>query len=176
MNKVHAFGKRRKFHLRSVIWVAIVLLFASGGVKAQEIVDKTVAVVRDSSRYELITYSDLLWQLALQPGDPLDPPRSEDLNQALQLLIDQKLFALEAKRLPQVDPTEAEIDQKISETLSYFSSPAIFEARLKTVGFDSIKDPAFQQIIAGCLVQPKTGQTKQTRKTKQRFSYAGGIF
>ena len=151
MNKVHAFGKRRKFRLRPVIWLAIVLLFASGGVKAQEIVDKTVAVVRDSSRYELITYSDLLWQLALQPGAPLDPPRSEDLNQALQLLIDQKLFALEAKRLPQVDPTEAEIDQKISETLSYFSSPAIFEARLKTVGFDSIKDPAFQQIIAGRL-------------------------
>ncbi len=127
--------------------LAILLLF-SVNLKAQEIVDKTVAVVRDSSRYELITYSDLLWQLALQPGTPLEPPRSEDLNQALQLLIDQRLFALEAKRLPRVEPTEAEITQKINETVSYFPSPTVFEARLKTVGFDSIKDLAFQRIIA----------------------------
>lgn len=155
MNKVRAFSKRRKFSLRSVIWLAIVLLFAGGCVNAQEIVDKTVAVVRDSARYELITYSDLLWQLSLQPGAPLDPPRSEGLNQALQLLIDQKLFALEAKRLPQIDPTESEIDKKINDTLGYFGSPAVFEARLKTVGFDSIKDPAFQQIIAGRLAIEK---------------------
>src|SRR5207253_8161763 len=115
---------------------------------AQEIVDKTVAVVSDSARSELITYSDLLWQLALQPGTPLDPPTSQDLNQALQLLIDQRLFALEAGRLPRVEPTKAEIDQKITQILSYFPSPAAFEARLKTVGFDSVRDPAFEQIIA----------------------------
>ncbi len=115
---------------------------------AQEIVDKTVAVVSDRARSELITYSDLLWQLALQPGAPLAPPASEDLNQALQLLINQRLFALEAKRLPRVEPTEAEINQKINDILSYFPSPAVFEARLKTVGFDSVRDPAFQRIIA----------------------------
>ncbi len=133
----------------------ILIVLCPLGVRAQEVVDKTVAVVRDSARYELITYSDLLWQLALQPGVPLDPPRSEDLNQALQLLIDQRLFALEAKRLPRVEPTEVEIDQKIKETISYFSSPAVFEARLKTAGFDSVKDPAFQQIIAQRLAIEK---------------------
>ena len=127
--------------------MAVFLLF-SGSLRAQEIVDKTVAVVSDSAKYELITYSDLLWQLALQPGAPLEPPRSEDLNQALQLLINQRLFALEAKRLPRVQPTEAEINQKINDTLLYFSSPAVFESRLKTVGFDSVKDEGFQQIIA----------------------------
>ena len=111
-------------------------------------VDKTVAVVGDGLRSELITYSDLLWQLALQPNTPLDTPRSEDLNAALQLLIDQRLFALEAQRLPHVAPTEAEIDRKINEILSYFPSTGAFEARLKTVGFDSVKDPAFQQIVA----------------------------
>lgn len=124
-----------------------ILLFFSANLRAQEMVDKTVAVVRDSSRYELITYSDLLWQLALQPNTPLDSPRSEDLNQALQLLIDQRLFALEARRLPRMDPSEAEINKKITDTVSYFSSPSLFESRLKTVGFDSIKDPAFQEII-----------------------------
>jgi hypothetical protein len=111
-------------------------------------VDKTVAVVGDGLRSELITYSDLMWQLALQPNTPLDPPRSEDLNAALQLLIDQRLFALEAQRLPHVAPTEAEINQKINDIVSYFPSPGAFEARLQTVGFDSVKDPAFQQIVA----------------------------
>src|ERR1043166_6912145 len=137
---------KREFALASVI-LMLVLSF-SATAQAQEIIDKTVAVVRDSSRYELITYSDLLWQLALQPNTPLDPPRSEDLNQALQLLINQRLFALEANRLPRVAPTEAEINQKINDTLAFFPSPAIFEAGLKIVGFDSIKDPAFQPIIA----------------------------
>src|SRR5215210_4419467 len=88
-------------------------LALSVGLFAQEIVDKTVAVVSDSARFELITYSDLLWQLALQPNTPLSPPASEDLNQALRLLIDQRLFALEAQRLPRVAPTDAEVNKKI---------------------------------------------------------------
>ena len=119
-------------------------------VTAQEVVDKTVAVVSESSlsEPEIITYSDLLWQLALQPNTPIDPPRSENLNQALQLLINQRLFALEAQRLPRVAPTQEEIDEKIADILSYFPSPASFETRLKLVGFDSVQDPAFQHIIA----------------------------
>lgn len=131
----------------TAVFVAAFLVFAAP-IAAQEMVDKTVAVVGDGLRFELITYSDLLWQLALQPNTPIDPPRSEDLNQALQLLIDQRLFALEAQRLPHVAPTEAEINRKINDILSYFPSPGVFEARLKTVGFDSVRDPAFQQIVA----------------------------
>ena len=135
---------------KTAAWIAAGLVFFAYSLPlaAQEMVDKTIAVVSDSSRFELITYSDLLWQLALQPNTPIDPPRSEDLNQALQVLIDQRLFALEAERLPRVAPTEAEIDKKINDTLAYFPSPAAFEARLKTVGFDSIQDEAFQHIIA----------------------------
>ena len=125
--------------------LGLVLAFAANG---QEIVDKTVAVVSDSSRTELITYSDLVWQLALQPGAPLDPPRSEDLNQALQLLINQRIFALEAERLPRNAPTDKEIADKITETLTHFTSPAAFEERLKRVGFDSIKDDGFVHLIA----------------------------
>jgi hypothetical protein len=132
-----------------------VTLLLSVSLRAQQIVDKTVAVVSDSARLELITYSDLLWQLALQPGTPLEPPRSEDLNQALQLLINQRLFALEARRLPRVEPTDAEINQKINEIIAYFPSPAVFEARLKTVGFGSVRDEGFQQIIARRLAIDK---------------------
>jgi hypothetical protein len=111
-------------------------------------VDKTVATVSDGGRTELITYSDLKWQLALQPGVTTDPPTSEDLNRALRLLIDQRLFALEAERLPREPPTKAEINAKISEIVSYFPTPADFETRLKLVGFKSVSDPNFEQIIA----------------------------
>src|SRR5687768_15901253 len=115
---------------------------------SQQMVDKTVATVGDGVRTELITYSDLKWQLALQPNVPLNPPSSEDLNRALRLLIDQRLFALEAERLPRDPATKAEINAKISELLSYFRSPAEFEQRLKLVGFKSVSDPNFEQIVA----------------------------
>jgi hypothetical protein len=117
-------------------------------VNAQEIVDKTVAVLSDGTRTELITYSDIVWQLALQPGTPIDKPRSEDLNQALQLLINQRLFALEAERLPRTAPSDKEIADKITATLDYFPSPAVFEERLKKVGFESIKDDNFERLIS----------------------------
>ncbi|MGB2750980.1 MAG: hypothetical protein WBC19_02905 [Pyrinomonadaceae bacterium] len=117
-------------------------------VNAQEIVDKTVAVLSDGTRTELITYSDIVWQLALQPGTMLDKPRSEDLNQSLQLLINQRLFALEAERLPRTAPSDKEIADKITATLGYFPSPAVFEERLKKVGFESIKDDNFERLIS----------------------------
>src|SRR5919205_108299 len=75
---------------------------AGGG----EVVDRMVAVVNGS---ELITYSDLLWQLALQPGVPIESPRREDLARALELLIDQRLVVQEADKLPHVHATEEEV-------------------------------------------------------------------
>src|SRR5688572_1554082 len=139
---------RQKTTLFFITLLAVVILLFAPSVRGQEIVDKTVAVVSDSVRSELITYSDLLWQMALQPGTQLEKPRSEDLNQALRLLIDQRIFALEAERLPRTAPTEAEIAAKINDTLRAFPSPTAFEARLKQVGFDSIKDDAFERLIA----------------------------
>jgi hypothetical protein len=110
-------------------------------------VDKIVATVNDGVKTELITYSDLRWQLALQPGPSLTPPSSEDLNRALQTLIDQRLFSLEAERIPRTDPTEEEIAQEIKETLAFFPSTAEFEKRLRLVGFTSVKDDNFVRIM-----------------------------
>ena len=132
----------------SLATMAVLCFLSANGVEGQTMVDKTVATVSDGVRTELITYSDLKWQLALQPNVPIDPPLSEDLNRALRLLIDQRLFALEAERLPRDPATKAEINAKISEILSYFSTPAEFERRLKLVGFKSVSDPNFEQIIA----------------------------
>lgn len=129
--------------------LGIFLLLAAFSIHAQEIVDKTVAVVTDGSRKpQLITYSDILWQMALQPGVPLEKPSSEDLNRALQILINQRIFALEAERLPRAAPSEKEIADKLAETLSYFPTTAAFETRLKQVGFASVKDDAFERLIA----------------------------
>lgn len=127
--------------LAIVLWIAIVA--ASG----QVVVDRTIATVSDGARTELITRSDLLWQLALQPGTPLNPPREEDLRQALQTQINQRIFALEAQRLPRAAPTDKEIADKIADILKFFPSTAEFESRLKTVGFTSVKDDNFENII-----------------------------
>ena len=44
---------------------------------------------------------------------------------------------------------------KIAETLAFFPSPASFEARLKQVGFESVKDEAFERLIARRLAIEK---------------------
>ena len=122
---------------------------ASSQINAQEVVDKTVAIIGDGiGNPELITYSDLLWSLALQPGAPLNPPTSGDLNRALQLLINQRLFALEAERVPRAAPTQADIDAEIKRVLALFPSTAEFEKRLRIVGFDSVKDENFERMMA----------------------------
>ena len=126
---------------------AIIAVFSISA-RAQEVVDKTVATVQDGIRTELITYSDLMWQLALQPDVPLNPPRSEDLNRALQTLIDQRLFALEAERFHRPAPTDKQIADAIAKILAYFPSTAAFEMRLKQVGFESVKDDNFERIVA----------------------------
>src|SRR5438093_1345453 len=67
------------------------LLTAHGSLlTAQQVVDKMVetvnaGVIPDCRQVCLITYSDLLWQLALQPNTPLENPTSVDLNRALHL-------------------------------------------------------------------------------------------
>ena len=133
-----------------ILFGLLALLFTvSSKAAAQEVVDKTVATIGDGvGDPELITYSDLLWSLALQPGAPLNPPTSEDLNRALQLLINQRIFALEAERVPRAQPTQAEIDAEIKRVLAQFPSTAEFEKRLRTVGFDSVKDENFERMMA----------------------------
>src|SRR5215207_7933091 len=134
---------------RSAVFLSLVLaLLAAGVAPAQQVVDKTVATVTAGAKTELITLSDLKWQLALQPSVPLSPPSSEDLNRALRLLIDQRLFAIEAERLPREAPTKAEINAKISEIVSYFPTPIEFERRLNLVGFKSVSDPNFERLVA----------------------------
>jgi hypothetical protein len=104
---------------------------------AQQVVDKMVATVNAGVKTDLITYSDLMWQLALQPNTPLDNPNSADLNRALRLLIDQRLILQEAEKLPTIVPTPAEITAARNELAQNFRTQEEFVERLRRVGLTS---------------------------------------
>jgi hypothetical protein len=106
---------------------------------AQQVVDRMVATVNAGVRTELITYSDLMWQLALQPTTQLDNPTSEELNRALRLLIDQRLILQEAEKLPTIVPTSTEISDARAELARHFPSEPAFRERLLRVGLTSEK-------------------------------------
>lgn len=134
--------------MRRAFWsfIFVATLAAAVPLVGQVVVDKTVATVSDGSRTELITRSDLVWQIALTPGQPVDPPRETDLRDALQTQINQRIFALEAERLPRAAPDNEEIAAMIADLVKRFGANE-FERRLKTVGFTSISDPSFEDII-----------------------------
>ncbi len=143
--------KRQKsyahFLITAILGFAVIFVISAKRTSAQEVIDKTVATVSDGTRTELITYSDLLWQIALQPNMQINPPNSEDLNRILQLIINQRLFALEAQRLPQAEPNEEEVNAEIRRVIANFPSTAEFVRRLNLVGFKSIEDDNFQKIM-----------------------------
>jgi hypothetical protein len=131
---------RRNTSLRLfVICVICVICGSASSARAQKVVDKMVATVNAGVKTDLITYSDLLWQLALQPDTPLDNPRSEDLNKALRLLIDQRLILQEAEKLPAIAPTAKEVTDARDELARYFASAGEFQQRLLKVGLTSEK-------------------------------------
>jgi len=115
----------------------------------QQVVDKMVAtvnagVIPQCGENCLITYSDLLWQLALQPNTPLDNPSSADLNHALHLLIDQRLILQEAEKLPTITPTADEVKIARDELVKEFTAKASlslpeFMQRLAKVGLTTAK-------------------------------------
>ena len=116
---------------------------------AQEVVDKMVAtvnagVIPECGEICLITYSDLLWQLALQPNTPLDNPSSASLNRALHLLVDQRLILQEAEKLPTIAPTPDEVKNARDELVKEFlqkaslSQPELLQ-RLGKVGLTTDK-------------------------------------
>ncbi|HEX4898924.1 MAG TPA: hypothetical protein VFV61_00240 [Pyrinomonadaceae bacterium] len=106
---------------------------------AQEVVDRMVATVNAGVRTDLITYSDLVWQLALQPNTPLVSPNSQDLNRALRLVIDQRLILQEAEKLPTIAPTAEEVKNARDGLSKAFASAAEFQQRLMLVGLTSEK-------------------------------------
>lgn len=131
----------KNFFAKTVIATLMLMavLFVPGRCTAQQVVDKMVATVNAGVKTELITYSDLLWQLSLQPDTPLDNPSSAELNRALRLLIDQRLILQEAEKLPTIAPTQKEISDARDELARNFASVSEFQQRLQRVGLTSEK-------------------------------------
>jgi hypothetical protein len=125
--------------MRQLLKTSVLVLTFCSMCAAQQVVDKMVATVNAGVRTELITYSDLLWQLALQPDTPLDNPSSDQLNRALRLLIDQRLILQEAEKLPTIVPTPKEISDARNELIRHFASESVFRERLLRVGLTSEK-------------------------------------
>ena len=112
---------------------------------AQQTVDRWVATINNR---ELITYTDLLWQLALQPDTPLENPRAEDLQRALNLLIDQRLIAQEAGKLPSISPGDEAVNNAVGELVKRFPSQSAFYQRLARVGLsgDQLREIVRQRV------------------------------
>src|ERR1041384_1954926 len=125
--------------MKKALLSLLVVLIVSPLCAAQQVVDKMVATVNAGVKTDLITYSDLLWQLALQPHTVLDNPTSADLNRALRLVIDQRLILQEAEKLPSIVPTQKEITDARQELARNFSSGPEFQQRLQRVGLTSEK-------------------------------------
>src|SRR6476660_4124206 len=130
----------RSLLLTIVLLTAHCSLFTA---QAQQVVDKMVATVNATGQTRcqvcLITYSDLIWQLALQPNTVLVNPSSDDLNRALSLIIDQRLILQEAEKLPSIAPTTEEIAAARDELAKAFPSQAEFQSRLQSVGLTAEK-------------------------------------
>lgn len=122
------------------------LCFLVPSTYAQAVSDKTVATVTNGARAnpDLITYSDLVWQLALEPARAApERPTSEELNQTLKRVEDQLLILQEARKLPlaQTPDAQKEFDQMVSdrrtELIQAFGSRARLEERMSRVGLTS---------------------------------------
>ena len=128
---IKKFGRQARIFLLAFLLLPFAFLVSVAPASAQEVVDRWVATINNR---ELITYTDLLWQLALQPDTPIDNPRSEDLQRVLNLLIDQRLISQEAGKLPTITPSDADVDKATNELVKRFPSQAAFYERLARVG------------------------------------------
>lgn len=125
------FGRRACACLLALTFSPFTFSLLTTPVAAQEVVDRWVATINNR---ELITYTDLLWQLALQPDTPIDSPRAEDLQRVLNLLLDQRLISQEAGKLPTITPSDADVEKATGELVKRFPSQAAFYERLARVG------------------------------------------
>jgi len=128
---------------RSLLALSPLLFALCFSAAAQTIADRMVATITNGSRAtpDVITYSDLVWQLTLEPSTPFSArPSSDQLNRALRTVEDQLLILQEARKLPPANTPEAmqkfedQVRQKRDQLVQGIGSRALFEERMKSVG------------------------------------------
>jgi hypothetical protein len=174
--------------------LSAVCLLASSA-RAQTVADKTVATVTTGSQStpDVITYSDLVWQLALEPGTPFsEKPASKELNHALELLEDQLLILQEARKLPTADTPETivkhekDVQDRRNELVRAFGSRVALEERMARVGLTTdqlnsilrdrvtVEDYLDFRFRAFVIVTPKEISERYNRDYARRRN-SGGI-
>jgi hypothetical protein len=117
---------------------AIFCLQPSGRASArQKVVDQIISLVNE----DIITRSDLLWSLAMDPQapNPAEGVSSDLLRQKLDVMIDQRLIAQEARRVPTAEITAEDINQRRAALIRDFKSETIFRQRVEAVGLTSTR-------------------------------------
>jgi hypothetical protein len=99
---------------------------------SQRVVDQILALVNN----EVITLSDLLWSLALDPNapSPAGPVSSDTLKQKLEVMIDERLVSQEAARIPGAEVSREDIDKQRAALVASFPAEAAFRQRIESVG------------------------------------------
>lgn len=115
-----------------IIVFTFVITLAATSAYSQQIVDQILTLVND----EVVTRTDLLWSLAMNPGapSPAGPVGSDLLRQKLDVMIDERLIAQEAARIPASEITQEEVDRRRTELIKSFRSEAEFRQRVGSVG------------------------------------------
>ncbi len=123
-----------------------VLLFSLVLPVNAQVVDRMLATVNG----ELITESEICWELALDPDlQPLELS-AENKRLMLERVIDQRILAQEAAKIPQNAPTDAQIsDYRTRELIARFGTQEALLARTRAVGLDAAM---LREIISRRLV------------------------
>ncbi|MBI3653841.1 MAG: hypothetical protein HY231_22650 [Acidobacteria bacterium] len=103
----------------------------------QKVVDQILTLVND----EPITRTDLLWSLAMdaKAPNPANGVSTDLLRQKLDVMIDEKIVAQEALRIPTAEITPTEIEAKHKALMATFPTAEAFRQRLEGVGLTAEK-------------------------------------
>lgn len=118
--------------VRGLFAVACAITLLTPSARAQQTVDQILTLVND----EVITRIDLLWSLAMAPDapSPAGPVSSDVLRLKLDVMIDERLIAQEAARIPTAEITQDEVDKKRTELIKSFRNEGEFRQRVGSVG------------------------------------------
>ena len=120
---------------------------AAGAAAPQKVVDQIVAQVNE----DIITRSDLLWSLALDPKapNPAEGVAADLLRQKLDVMIDQRLIAQEARRTPTSEITADDIAKRRQQLVKEFRPEPAFLERTGAVGLtdERINDLVRERIL-----------------------------
>jgi len=85
---------------------------------------------------EIITRTDLLWSLAMDPNapNPAGVVDSDTMKQKLEVMIDERLISQEAARIPGTEVSQEEIAKKRAELIKRFPNESVFRQRVESTG------------------------------------------